>query len=343
MSKYHLFSPGVGLLFLIIFLSVISGQIGCLKKPSLPGLEGGKLELRIYLADRPATTRASISDLRSFLICLKNQKAQLSKEKIIDLYSPSAEEYVEASFPDLYPGIWEVDVYGLNQAAKIIFRGGSEVEIKAGDVNRTTIMLIAGPGRLEVILDASQIPGFGETINSGRLYVYLDPASNRSTSFPLSPDGIYLRGEAELNEGSYSFRVAVPLISNPVYVSPYFIADILAGEVCLQNITPDNALEIITIIDPAPAIPTDLTLSREDNFITLSWKDVDEHDLAEYFIYRTNSEGRFVRHARTAASSYTESIEDTPFFRGRIGYAVSSIDRGGNESPWSERVYVNEN
>ncbi|HEY8345113.1 MAG TPA: hypothetical protein VIL66_07985 [Bacillota bacterium] len=340
MNRVPLFSPKAGLLFLLIYLSMISGQIGCLKKPSLPGLEGGKLELRIHVADKPATTRASISDLRSFLICLKNQKAQITKEKIIDLDGPSPEEYVETSFPDLYPGIWEVDVYGLNQAAKTVFRGGSEVEIKAGAVNRTTIMLIAGPGILEVILDASQIPGFGETINSGRLYVYLDPTTNTSTSFPLTPDGVYLKGKAELNEGSYSFRVAVPNISNRIYVSSFYDVDILAGEVYLQNITPDNALEIITFIDPAPATPSGLTLRQEGASITLSWKEVDEDDLAEYFIYRTNNEGRFVWHTRTTVSTYTESIEDAPFFRGQLGYAVSSVDQGGNESLWSERVYV---
>ena len=92
-----------------------------------------------------------------------------------------------------------------------------------------------------------------------------------------------------------------------------------------------------------PLLPSGLTLHREGTSITLSWKEVDDDDLVEYFIYRTNNEGRFVWHARTTDSTYTESIEDAPFFQGQLGYAVSSVDRGTNESLWSERVYVAKN
>ena len=154
MDRTPLFSPKAGLLFLLIFLSVISGQIGCLKKPSLPGLEGGQLELSIYVADKPATARVIISELRSFLICLKNQKAQISKEKIIDLDNPST-EYVETSFPDLYPGSWEVDVYGLNQAAKTIFVR-SEVEIIAGA--STGLLYVGGSGILRSFWTPHKFP-----------------------------------------------------------------------------------------------------------------------------------------------------------------------------------------
>lgn len=335
----------VSLLFSLLILStIITGQMGCLKKPALPASEPGRLDLRIYVGDKALATRASISDLRCFLIRLTNKKAQLSKERIIELQSiPPAEESVDASFTDLYPGIWEVDVYGLNQEEKTIFRGGNEVEIKPGDVNRTTIHLVAGPGRLQIILDASQIPGFGETVNSGRLYVYLDSTSGRSTSFPLSPNGDFLMGEAELDEKTYSFRVAVPQLTGAIYLSPFYDANIEAGETFTQTIAPDNTLEIITILDPAPATPTGFTLNREGDSVILSWQEILENDLAGYYIYRTDGEGRFVRLAQSNVPTYTDIIRDSLFFKGRIGYAVSSFDKGGHVSLWSARLYVNQN
>jgi hypothetical protein len=338
------FTSSVGFLFtLLILATTITGQMGCLKKPALPASKPGRLDLRIYIGNQSPTTRATINDLRSFLIRLTNKKAQLSKERIIELQSlPPAEEGVDTSFTDLYPGIWEVDVYGLNHEDKIIFRGGNEVEIKPGGANRATIHLIAGPGRLRIILDASQISGFGDTINSGRLYVYLDPTSGRSTSFPLSPDGTLLKGEAELDERSYSFRVAVPQLTGAIYLSSYYNVDIVAGETFTQTIAPDNILDIITILDPAPATPTGFTLNREGDTIILTWEEISEDDLNGYFIYRTDDEGRFVRLAESNVSTYTDTIKESLFYKGQIGYAVSSFDHGGNESLWSVRLYVSQ-
>src|SRR5690554_299260 len=327
------------LLLLLILSWVMAWQAGCLKKPSLHANRPGEISLRIYLAENTAKTRASANDLQRLLILLKNQKAELNKEKSLDLQnSLPNHDYVEASFTRLYPGIWEIDVYGIDWEEKVIFQGGSETEIKPGKTNQVSILLVAGPGTLQVTLDASEIPGFGETVNSGRLYVYLDPESGRSTSFPLIANGSLLKGAAELNEGTYVFRVAVPQITGAVYISTYYDANIEAGKPTCYEIKSNAAMEIITIIDSTPATPTNLSISLEGDCVTLTWEEVNEADLAGYYIYRTNNEGRMVRIAQTEATAYTEMITEALFYKGCLHYAVSSFDHGGNESIWSTKV-----
>jgi hypothetical protein len=118
--------------------------------------------------------------------------------------------------------------------------------------------------------------------------------------------------------------------------------DIVAGETFTQTIAPDNILDIITILDPAPATPTGFTLNREGDTIILTWEEISEDDLNGYFIYRTDDEGRFVRLAESNVSTYTDTIKESLFYKGQIGYAVSSFDHGGNESLWSVRLYVSQ-
>jgi hypothetical protein len=93
----------------------------------------------------------------------------------------------------------------------------------------------------------------------------------------------------------------------------------------------------ITPVDQfAPAVPTGLSALAGPAAVQLSWERNAETDLAGYRIYRAEADGEFKRIAEQSTSA---NFRDPDVKSGqRYRYAVSAVDKKGNESPKSEVV-----
>lgn len=88
----------------------------------------------------------------------------------------------------------------------------------------------------------------------------------------------------------------------------------------------------------APATPQGLSALAGPNATQLSWERNQEPDLALYRIYRAGQNTPFVRIAEstTAANYRDNSVTAGQKYR----YAITAVDRKGNESPQSEPVEI---
>lgn len=88
----------------------------------------------------------------------------------------------------------------------------------------------------------------------------------------------------------------------------------------------------------APAPPQGLSALAGPNSAQLSWERNQEPDLALYRIYRAGQNTPFVR---IAESSTAANYRDNTVMAGqKYRYAISAVDRKGNESPQSEPVEI---
>ena len=87
-----------------------------------------------------------------------------------------------------------------------------------------------------------------------------------------------------------------------------------------------------------PAVPAGLRASTAPNSIELNWEPNAEPDLAAYRVYRAIAGGPFEKIADvTAVPSYSDrATEHGKTYR----YAITAIDRSGNESPRSPVLEV---
>lgn len=327
------------LLFLLLLCSLLL-PAGCLKKPYYPGKDYGSLHISLVVAEEPGPgiMQAGAANLKEIVLRLVHGKGRMTREEVIPF---TAGQPMEAVFASLYPGKWELTAEAFDFEGIVLLSAFREINIEPGSTNTVQLHLTAAPGLLELTLDASKIEGFGTEITSGRLYVYLNPASGTSTIFDLLREGIFLTARVSLPAGTFQLRVAVPQITDYAYCSPYYTVHIRSGRATQLTIIPEETVNITGIIDFPPTTPNGLTLYREDSLIHLSWEEVLVPDLAGYRLYRTDKEGRFRFLAELSADdhSYTDEVTGG-YFAGRIGYAVSSFDTGGNESLWSEPAYL---
>lgn len=87
-----------------------------------------------------------------------------------------------------------------------------------------------------------------------------------------------------------------------------------------------------------PVTPKDLTAVVSSGAVELGWERNTEADLAGYRIYRSKNGGAFERVSDTVeAPSYSDAKVETG---AKYAYAVSAIDRTGNESPRSATAEV---
>src|SRR5690554_158493 len=335
---------------------------GCLQKPYYPGKDYGELKIRLYVAEEAAamapggvtagttglsgamTTTDDAAGIEKIRIHLSHGKGKLSRTAEIPYTSGQP---MEASFSSLYPGKWEVTAEAYDLEGYMVLYCSREVTIEPGSSNTTELHLKTAPGFLDFIFDGSELPGFGVELTEGKLYAYLNPRNNQSTSFPLTRVGNYLKGLVKLPAGTFQVLVAMPQITTADYKSPFYTVHILPGRTSELTVGPDGELFIEGTIDFPPEKPAQLYLSLEepgDNgsvTLRLSWTAVSVADLEGYRLYRTNAEGRFIHLAEVDRDIYTyiDTVDAGNYHNGRVGYAVSSFDRGGNESLWSDQVY----
>jgi hypothetical protein len=335
--------------FLLLLLTFLTA--GCLKKPYYPGKDYGKLKIRLVVAEEAAMVQAATAGnkvtagIEKIVIQLSHGKGHLTRTGEIPYLS---NQPMEANFTSLYPGKWRVTAEAHDEEGFVVLSASCEVTIEPGSSNTTELYLTVAPGFLDFTFDASELPGFGTEITEGKLYVYLDPKTNQSTSFTLTREGDCLTGLLKLPAGTFQARVAIPQISNSVYESPYYTIHILPGRTEKLTVGPYEELLIGGTINFPPDTPGQLTLDLEEPAgsgsvtVHLSWAAVIVPDLDGYRLYRTNPEGRFVWLAEVDPDTlaYTDTVAPGAYHNGRVGYAVSSFDRGGSESLWSEPVYL---
>ena len=87
----------------------------------------------------------------------------------------------------------------------------------------------------------------------------------------------------------------------------------------------------------APAVPGGLTALAGVSTVELAWERNTEPDLQGYVVYRGLGDGKLEKLSPVEAPSYSDkAIEAGKTYR----YAISSIDRYGNESKPSEAVAI---
>lgn len=329
---------------LLLLFSLLTA--GCLKKPYFPGRDPGELKVRLVLAEEAGVISTATVEIDRILIHLLHNGGKITRTEEIRYGSGRP---LEAHFSSLYPGKWEVVAEAYDEEDIVVLYCSREVNIEPGSSTATVLHLTAAPGFLDVTFDASEIPEFGTEITEGKFYAYLDPQTNRSTSFPLTRNGNLLTGLIKLPAGTFQVRVVLPQITHSVYESPYYTIHIISGRTSALTIGPDEELIMEGVLDFPPETPGGLNLipeeySNQDGSITLhlSWEEVTVIDLAGYRLYRTNNEGRFIHLTEVdcATLTHTDTVENGDYYREPLGYAVSSFDRGGNESLWSEPVYL---
>lgn len=311
----------------------------CLKEPYFPGKDPGKLYLRITLAEeKTLSTRAVASAIKELSVKVTCKEAL--QEQTVD-YTGNGEQLFE--FDSLYPGKWKIEVSGLDELGDCIFYGDHTKDIRPGETASVSIEIRPAPGRLKVEMEISNLRAMDVNVTEGKFYYYPDPKSGTSKSFSLELDGDWLRGEGELPEGTFQGDLYIPQKTAAKYQSSYYTITIRAGKLTQLNIDADVALIIESHIDSSPATPEGFNVKRiEAGKFGLSWERVTDSDLAGYYIYRTDKNGRFIFLAEVEPGihTYQDVIEANNFFDGRLGYAVSSYDFVGNVSIWSELRYI---
>jgi hypothetical protein len=126
------------------------------------------------------------------------------------------------------------------------------------------------------------------------------------------------------------------LDTGAVYDSPHIYTILALDGAAVSEIS--EPLTITPIDKFAPVAPQGLSALAGPAAAQLSWERNQETDLALYRIYRSNSGADFTRIAElpTAANYRDTTISAGQTYR----YAVSAVDRKGNESPKSQAVEI---
>lgn len=323
------------LLVALLFVFTVSG---CLPPPQ-PTAKLGSIRLTVSLAEQEFNSSALIDDVKKIRVNLSRKGDKLTKDAVADFVTGT----VDITIGELYAGIWQVLVSAVNESDVILFQGSGTVTVESGKAVPLSIILSAGPGTLIVSCDVSKITGI-EGATDGRLYIYKGSATSSYDICPLLRDGDYIRGMTSLPQGTYQIKIAVPNISDSKYESVFYSIHIKTGETTEIRINADGSIVVSVLIDTPPPTPQGLIAVYDSagKTVELTWQEVSVDDLAGYYVYFSDSEGWMARATDTplALPTFTHNIAKVPFYGGRIAYAVSSCDLGGNESIWSEIAYV---
>lgn len=327
-----------GLWLFLLFVGIGLLGHGCLKKPSSV-TEFGILKLQFALTEGQVHPKAFAGNICKLSIRLGHKDDGIVRETQVGFTGDN--QQIEMS--SLYPGDWQVTVSGLDDAGNIIFQGSGTALIQPNQTTAIRIDLIPAPGSLDVVCDVSQINGLGVNVG-GTLYVYLDPEDSTAKYYSLIRDGNLVKGTVSIPEGTFTVKVAVPNVSSKLFLSPYYTVNIKAGQTVCLAISANGNVNITGTINSTPSTPSGLTATYDNQTSStlLTWVGVNDSDLAGYFLYHSNSEGRMIRIANVNkdTNNYTNKVTSGDFYHNEIRYAVSSFDLGGVESFWSEMVSV---
>ena len=323
-----------GILFFLLVTGLgILGQ-GCLNKPAAI-TDRGILKLQFSLMEEQINSRAIAGEICKLNIRLAHKDDGIFRETEADFTGDNQ----QIEIPSLYPGDWQVTVSGLDIVGSIIFQGNGTAFVQPNQITSIQIDLLPAPGFLDVVCDVSQINGLGATVG-GTLYVYLNPLDSSAKYYPLVRDGNLVKGTVNVPEGTFAVKVAVPNVSSKLFISPYYTVNVKAGKTAHLEISANGGVTIKGTINSTPSTPVGLTAiyNSQTSSVLLTWIGVTNTDLAGYYLYRSNSEGRMIRIANLdmETNTYTNKVTAGDFYHNEIKYAVSSFDLGGVESFWSD-------
>ncbi|MCL6615135.1 MAG: hypothetical protein K6U03_11085, partial [Firmicutes bacterium] len=272
-------SSFLGPLLLLILLA------GCVPAPRKGD---GRLSLRVVWGGGRPGPRA-VEEIRTVTASLGRQGLRITAALEVDQAGGTA----AGRFEGLYPGDWNVKVDAAAADGTVIYTGQTTVTIISNEECSLAMTLSPNPGKLDFRMDIAPLLAGGLEITGGRLYVYGDPASNSATvTKDLIREGNLLRGLVEnLPTKTYEARVAIPNLSNAVFISAYFSFSILPGRTTAVFLSADGGVDLIIGITAEPPQVTGLTAVVEEGRVVLSWQAVEE--ATRYRVYRTDADGRF--------------------------------------------------
>jgi len=209
-----------------------------------------------------------------------------------------------------------------------IYTGETEVAISDGQTAEVEMSLSPAPGSLELRLDVAPLLTAGLPVESGRIYIYMDPATNQSTSHDLSREGDFLHGLVEdLPTMTYDAKVAVPQVTEAVYTSEYFHFSILPGRRTMVEISASGGAAVIIDISVEPGQVTGLSAAPQGSGVLLSWDAV--AGATGYRIYRTDGDGRYRQLGVTESGGFAgypdETYSEAQPYGGVVRYAVAAL------------------
>ncbi|HTF99253.1 MAG TPA: hypothetical protein VK654_01545 [Nitrospirota bacterium] len=117
----------------------------------------------------------------------------------------------------------------------------------------------------------------------------------------------------------------------------YYVVRSVAESAPPWNESPDSAVASATPLDRTPpAKPAGLTVLAGVNRVFLTWNENRENDLAGYHLYRSTGSGRNFVRLNDKLLTRTTFSDDTVKSGNTYHYAVTAVDKSGNESARSD-------
>ncbi|NLG84760.1 MAG: hypothetical protein GX493_09205 [Firmicutes bacterium] len=306
---------------LILLFAVFSFAAGCLPAPRKGD---GRLSITVIWGTARGVTRG-VEEIAMVIAELTRERLRVTASLTVDQTGGVA----KGTLDGLYPGEWKVKIDAATADGTVIYTGQTTVDVVSGQEQTLEMNLLPAPGRLELIMDITPLLAQGLTISGGRLYIYGEPTSNAATAIEdmsVEEDRLHTLVE-NLATKTYEAKVAIPNISNAVFISAYFSFSILPGQTTRVFLAADGGVNLTIGVITAPAQVTGLTATREGETVRLSWSAVP--DATGYRVYRTNSEGRFkglvVLEGGGQTGYVDEDFVQAPSYGGAVGYAVAAL------------------
>ncbi|NLY29287.1 MAG: fibronectin type III domain-containing protein [Firmicutes bacterium] len=310
--------------------------------PPLTGPTGG-VAVKALLA----STMAGDAPIGQVKAVLTRGSHILERELAVDLATMTA----AGSFPKVLIGTWELEVKVYSQRGDLTYLGTASVLVQEGKTASVELPLRAAPGVLVIHLDISDFEGYEQV--KGRIIIGTGEQSEVVKEFTREDSSIVTVEIDRLTPKTHDLRIELYKNTfhsyNRIYQSPWETVTIRPGQTTEVNWNPAwGCVEIIGYIDAPPPPPAHVnTLAQEDG-ILISWDPVVpvENDLHGYKIYvQTDPFAGFqlVAVVSSQQTSYLYLPEPSSHWEDEvvsIQVAVSSVDKGGNESIRSHPVNV---
>nr|NIM57833.1 hypothetical protein [Candidatus Aminicenantes bacterium] len=151
----------------------------------------------------------------------------------------------------------------------------------------------------------------------------------------------------KLDETGFAYRLNSQLIKERKYSDKdfllgeaylYFLRAAVSESPPLSESDDSEAIEVLAKDTFAPSVPSGLVSIATEDFISISWDANPEGDLAGYRVWRKmEEEGEYI--SLNPLPIQENAFNDTNVEKNRrYYYAVTALDKSGNESPKSESV-----